>query len=55
MKWIEKEKRKDNSKEYIGLVQDSDFRDGFKAELWTKECLKVRYILSFVKNCRDVH
>ena len=44
----DRKERNDNSKDYLGLVQDSGFHDGFKAELWTKECLKVRYICLFV-------
>jgi hypothetical protein len=37
-----RKKRGDISKDYLGLVQDSGFHDGFKALLFTKECLKVR-------------
>jgi hypothetical protein len=39
---VDRERRGDNSRDFLGLVQTSGFHDGFEACLFTKECLKVR-------------
>ena len=42
-----RKKRGDNTADYLGLVQKSSFHKGFEVDLYVKESLKVRLVLSF--------